>query len=137
MAEAKKVDGYNLISEADIELSKALTKGKQYSEAEVGGPRRPGGRQKIGDKILVPRRLHNSLLSRNRKDSTARQTDLFREATEIVEAMLATTTSPNAKSPWRVRWSRFPGAFRVGRDAPQRPGQGVHDNRGHTGTLNR
>ena len=35
VAEAKKVDGYNLISEADIELSKALLKENQYSEAEI------------------------------------------------------------------------------------------------------
>ena len=98
VAEAKKVDGYNLISEADIELSKELLQDKQYNQAEIAAREGLEAARNIGDKILVPRSLAQLAIVDQSEGRYRTADGLFREAGEIVEAMLATTTSPNAKS---------------------------------------
>jgi CHAT domain-containing protein/tetratricopeptide (TPR) repeat protein len=98
VADAKKVDGYNLVSEVDLELSKALLKEKQFNAAGVAAQEGLDASRRIGDKILVPRSLAQLAAVEESKGRYRTADALFREATEIVEAMLATTTSPNAKS---------------------------------------
>jgi CHAT domain-containing protein/tetratricopeptide (TPR) repeat protein len=98
VADAKKVDGYNLVSEADLELSKTLLKEKQYDAAGVAAQEGLDASRRIGDKILVPRSLAQLAAVEESKGRYRAADALFREASEIVEAMLATTTSPNAKS---------------------------------------
>jgi CHAT domain-containing protein len=98
VADAKKVDGNNLVSEADLELSKALLKEKQYSSAELTAQESLEASRSIGDKVLVPRSLAQLAVVEESKGRYTTADGLFREATEIVEAMLATTTSPNARS---------------------------------------
>ena len=98
VAEAKKVDGYNLISEADLQLSKALLKAGQYSEAELAAREGLAASRSIGDKLLVPRSLAQLAVVDAAKGRYRTADALFREASDIVEAILSTTTSPNAKS---------------------------------------
>ena len=98
VAAAKKVDGYNLISEADIELSKELLQDKQYNQAEIAAHEGLEAARNIGDKILIPRSLAQLAIVDQSEGRYRTADGLFREAGEIVEAMLATTTSPNAKS---------------------------------------
>ena len=98
VVDAKKVDGYNLVSEADLELSKALLKEKQFNAAEVAAQEGVEASRSIGDKFWVPRLLAQLAVVEEAKGRYRTADGLFREASEIVEAMLATTTSPNAKS---------------------------------------
>jgi tetratricopeptide (TPR) repeat protein len=57
VAAATKVDGHNLISDADLELSKVLAKGKRYGEAELAAKESVEVSRAIGDRFLVPRSL--------------------------------------------------------------------------------
>ena len=57
VAAATKVDGHNLISQADLELSKVLAKEKRYGEAELAAKESLEASRAIGDKLLVPRSL--------------------------------------------------------------------------------
>lgn len=98
VADAKTVDGYNLVSEADLELSEALLKERQFNGAEVAAQEGVEASRTIGDKLLVPRSLAQLAVVEEAKGRYRTADGLFREASEIVEAMLATTTSPNAKS---------------------------------------
>ena len=98
VAEAKRVDGYNLISEADIELSKALVQEKQYGKAAIAAREGVDAARNIGDKILVPRSLAQLAVVEESEGRYRTADGLFGEAGQIVEAILATTTSPNAKS---------------------------------------
>src|ERR1700689_1538434 len=86
VAAATKVDGHNLISEADLELSKALA--KESVEASRG----------IGDKLLVPRSLAQLATVEESRGKYHIADQLFTEATDVVEAILSTTTTANAKS---------------------------------------
>ncbi|HUO28151.1 MAG TPA: hypothetical protein VMU80_02960, partial [Bryobacteraceae bacterium] len=52
----------------------------------------------IGDKILVPRSLAQLAIVEESEGRYRTADGLFREASQIVEAILATTNSPNAKS---------------------------------------
>ena len=98
VADARKVDGYNLVSEADLELSKALLKERQFNSAEVAAQDGVEASRTIGDKLLVPRSLAQLAEVEGARGRYKTADGLFLEASEIVEAMLATTTSPNAKS---------------------------------------
>jgi CHAT domain-containing protein/tetratricopeptide (TPR) repeat protein len=98
VAEAKKVDGYNLISEADIELSKELLMEREYAESELAAREALRASRSIGDKLLVPRSLAQIAVVEESRGRYRNADARFLEATEVVEAMLATTTSPNAKS---------------------------------------
>lgn len=98
VAEAKKVDGHNLISEADIELSKVLVQEKQYGKAAIAAREGLDAARNIGDKILVPRSLAQLAIVEESEGRYQTADGLFREAGQIVEAILATTNSPNAKS---------------------------------------
>jgi CHAT domain-containing protein/tetratricopeptide (TPR) repeat protein len=98
VAEAKKVNGQNLISEADLELSKTLLKERRYSEAEIAAREGLEASQKNGDKLLVPRSLTQLALVEESKGRYRTADGLFGEASEIVEAMLATTPNQYAKS---------------------------------------
>jgi tetratricopeptide (TPR) repeat protein len=98
VAEAKKVNGQNLISEADLELSKALLKERRYSEAEIAAREGLEASRNNGDKILVPRSLTQLALVEESKGQYRTADGLFGEASEIVEAMLATTPNQYAKS---------------------------------------
>jgi len=98
VAEAKKVDGNNLVSEADLELSKALLKEHRYGEAETAAREGLDASRNIGDKLLVPRSLTQLALVEESKGRYRTADGLFREASEIVEAMLATTPNQYAKS---------------------------------------
>ena len=98
VAEAKKVNGQNLISEADLELSKTLLKEHRYSEAEIAAREGLEASRNNGDKLLVPRSLTQLALVEESKGRYRTADGLFGEASEIVEAMLATTPNQYAKS---------------------------------------
>lgn len=98
VAEAKKVDGYNLVSEADLELSKELLKERRYTEAETAAREGLEASRNIGDKILVPRSLTQLALVKESQGGYRTADSLFGEASEIVDAMLATTPNQYAKS---------------------------------------
>jgi CHAT domain-containing protein/tetratricopeptide (TPR) repeat protein len=98
VTEGKKVGAYHLISEAEVELSKALLAEKRYSEAEVAAQEGLEASRRIGDKLLVPRSLAQLAVVEESKARYRTADGLFREASEIVEAILSTTTSSNAKS---------------------------------------
>ena len=98
VAAATKVDGHNLISQADLELSKALAKEKRYGEAESAAKESLEASRAIGDKLLVPRSLAQLAAVEESKGKYQTADHLFNEATDIVEAVLSTTTTANAKS---------------------------------------
>ena len=98
VAAATKVDGHNLISQADLELSKALAKEKRYGEAELAAKESLEASRAIGDKLLVPRSLAQLAAVEESKGKYQTADHLFNEATDIVEAVLSTTTTANAKS---------------------------------------
>ena len=98
VAAATKVDGHNLISEADLELSKVLAKEKRYGEAELAAKESVEASRAIGDKLLVPRSLAQLAAVEESRGKYHIADQLFTEATEIVEAILSTTTTANAKS---------------------------------------
>ena len=132
------MDGYNLVSEADLELSKALLKEKQYNAAEIAAQEGLEASRNIGDKLLVPRSLAQLAVVEESKGRYRTADGLFREASEIVEAMLATTTSPNAKSSLASSMdSVFLGHFELAATHLDEYRQGVHDHRGRPRTLDR
>src|ERR1700681_2545211 len=98
VAAATKADGHNLISQADLELSKALAKEKRYGEAESAAKESLEASRAIGDKLLVPRSLAQLAAVEESKGKYQTADHLFNEATDIVEAVLSTTTTANAKS---------------------------------------
>ena len=98
VAAATKVDGHNLISEADLELSKVLAKEKRYGEAELAAKESVEASRAIGDKLLVPRSLAQLAAVEESRGKYHIADQLFTEATDVVEAILSTTTTANAKS---------------------------------------
>ena len=98
VAAATKVDGHNLISEADLELSKVLAKEKRYGEAELAAKESVEASRAIGDKLLVPRSLAQLAAVEESRGKYHIADQLFNEATDVVEAILSTTTTANAKS---------------------------------------
>lgn len=98
VAAATKVDGKNLISQADLELSKALAKEKRYGEAELAAKESLEASRAIGDRLLVPRSLAQLAAVEESRGKYQTADQLFNEATDVVEAVLATTTTANAKS---------------------------------------
>lgn len=98
VAAATKVDGHNLISEADLELSKVLAKEKRYGEAELAAKESVEASRAIGDKFLVPRSLAQLAAVEESRGKYHVADQLFNEATDVVEAILSTTTTANAKS---------------------------------------
>jgi CHAT domain-containing protein/tetratricopeptide (TPR) repeat protein len=98
VAAATKVDGHNLISEADLELSEVLAKEKRYGEAELAAKESLAASRAIGDRLLVPRSLAQLAAVEESKGKYQVSDRLFNEAADIVEAVLATTTTANAKS---------------------------------------
>ena len=98
VAAATKVDGKNLISQADLELSKALAKEKRYGEAELAAKESLEASRAIGDRLLVPRSLAQLAAVEESRGKYQTADQLFNEATNVVEAVLATTTTANAKS---------------------------------------
>lgn len=98
VAAATKVDGHNLIGEADLELSKVLVKQKRYGEAESAAKESVEASRAIGDKLLVPRSLAQLAAVEESRGQYQLADQLFSEATEIVDAILSTTTTANAKS---------------------------------------
>src|SRR5579862_7028294 len=97
-AAATKVDGHNLISEADLELSKVLTNQKRYGEAEFAAKESVEASRAIGDKLLVPRSLAQLAAVEESRGKYHIADQLFNDATDVVEAILSTTTTANAKS---------------------------------------
>ena len=98
VAAATKVDGKNLISQADLELSKALAKEGRYGEAELAAKESLEASRAIGDRLLVPRSLAQLAAVEESRGKYQTADQLFNEATDVVEAVLATTTTANAKS---------------------------------------
>ena len=98
VAAATKVDGHNLISEANLELSKVLAKEKRYGEAELAAKESVEASRAIGDKFLVPRSLAQLAAVEESRGKYHVADQLFNEATDVVEAILSTTTTANAKS---------------------------------------
>jgi len=98
VAAATKVDGKNLISQADLELSKALAKERRYGEAELAAKESLEASRAIGDRLLVPRSLAQLAAVEESRGKYQTADQLFNEATDVVEAVLATTTTANAKS---------------------------------------
>ena len=98
VAAATKVDGHNLISEADLELSKVLAKAKRYGEAELAAKESVEASRAIGDRLLVPRSLAQLAAVEESRGKYLIADQLFNEATDVVEAILSTTTTANAKS---------------------------------------
>ena len=98
VAAATKVDGKNLISQADLELSNALAKEKRYVEAELAAKESLEASRAIGDRLLVPRSLAQLAAVEESRGKYQTADQLFNEATDVVEAVLATTTTANAKS---------------------------------------
>src|ERR1700726_364261 len=98
VAAATKVDGHNLIGEADLELSKVLAKEKRYGEAELAAKESVEASRAIGDKLLVPRSLAQLAAVEESRGKYHIADQLFNEATDVVEAILSTTTTANAKS---------------------------------------
>src|SRR6266849_3994036 len=98
VAAATKVDGHNLVSEADLELSKVLAKEKRYGEAELAAKESVEASRAIGDKLLVPRSLAQLAAVEESRGKYHIADQLFAEATDVVEAILSTTTTANAKS---------------------------------------
>jgi CHAT domain-containing protein len=98
VAAATKVDGHNLISQADLELSRVLAKEKRYGEAELAAMQSLEASRTIGDRLLVPRSLAQLAAVEESRGKYQTADQLFNEATNIVEAVLSTTTTANAKS---------------------------------------
>ena len=137
VAEAKKVDGYNLVSEADLELSKALLKERRYTEAETAAREGLEASRNIGDKLLVPRSLTQLALVKESQGGYRTADSLFGEASEIVDAMLATTPNQYAKSSLASSMdSVFLGHFELAATHLNDARQGVHDHRRRPRAVN-
>src|SRR6202022_2866956 len=85
-------------SEALLELSKVLAKEKRYGEAELAAKESVEASRAIGDKLLVPRSLAQLAAVEESRGRYHIADQLFTEATDVVEAILSTTTTANAKS---------------------------------------
>jgi hypothetical protein len=95
-----------------------LLQDKQYRKAEVAAREGLEAARSIGDKILVPRSLAQLGIMEESEGNHRTADRFFREAGEIVEAILATTTSPNATSfDSEFHGVGFHWAFRAGRNA--------------------
>jgi tetratricopeptide (TPR) repeat protein len=104
---AAGVNGYRLVTDANLELSRILLREKRLIEAEKAALGAVAASRKIGDKFLLPRALAQ-LASVEGSRSRFRDADrLFEEATYIVNGMLANTASANARAQSSAPWMRY------------------------------
>jgi CHAT domain-containing protein/tetratricopeptide (TPR) repeat protein len=98
IALAQTVNGYRLITDANLDLSGILLRQKRPLEAENAATSAVNASRKTGDRFLLPRALAQLAeveVSRGRLEYAER---LFDQAADIVNGMLANTPSANAKS---------------------------------------
>ena len=116
----RKLTGITSSVEADLELSKVLAKEKRYGEAELAAKESVEASRAIGDKLLVPRSLAQLAAVEESRGKYQTADQLFNEATDVVEAILSTTTTAKReKLRGGIHGRDLPGPLRAGRNAPE------------------
>jgi tetratricopeptide (TPR) repeat protein len=98
VARAQAVNGYRLITDANLELSRILLQQKRPLESQKAAAAAVNASRRTGDRFLLPRALAQLAAVAVSRRRFQYAENLFEQATDIVNGMLSNTASANAKS---------------------------------------
>ncbi|HLG96631.1 MAG TPA: CHAT domain-containing tetratricopeptide repeat protein [Bryobacteraceae bacterium] len=98
VARAQAVNGYRLITDANLELSRILLQQRRPLESQKAAAAAVNASRRTGDRFLLPRALAQLAAVAVSRRRFQYAENLFEQATDIVNGMLSNTASANAKS---------------------------------------
>jgi len=95
---AQAVNGYRLVTDSNLELSRILLKEKLPLQSRRAATAAVDASRKTGDRFLLPRALAQLAAVEVSTGRYRYADELYEQATDIVNGMLSNTASANAKS---------------------------------------